>query len=152
MEKFNGNGLHFCKNCGGTAGIHRADDWACPNRGEDQTGLKPAIFLNTKFEPQDWGEFDSPSDIQSEGIKEILRNKKDGLSYPSGIGKKYGTRTLFDDYFLAVLQGVSTAAAASAPGGSIYDEVPEILVSFSFDVAKAALKKREEYLIGEVSK
>jgi hypothetical protein len=90
--------------------------------------LKPEIFLDTKFEPQK---------CEESGVISI--------TYGNG-------RTLFDDYFLAVLQGVSTAAAAPDPDGSIYDEIPEILVSFSFDVAKAAIKKREEYFTGEVSK
>jgi hypothetical protein len=56
-------------------------------------------------------------------------------------------RTLFDDYFLAVLQGVSTSAASSAPED--IEDIPDMLVNFSYEVATVAMKKREEYFSGE---
>jgi hypothetical protein len=52
-------------------------------------------------------------------------------------------RTLFDDYFLAVLHGVSTSAASSAPED--IEDIPDMLASFSYEVATLAIKKREEY-------
>jgi hypothetical protein len=106
-------------------GAHRADDHACPNRGEDQTGLNPEIYETTHFEPQDYK-------YEWNGIKvETLEG-----------------RTLFDDYFLAVLQGVSTSAVSPAPEVR-FEEIPAMLVNFSYEVATAAMKKREEYFAGE---
>jgi hypothetical protein len=127
LAKFNGQGFHYCKNCGAPKGIHRCDDLNCPNRGEDQTGLDPQIYMDTKFEPQDWEE------------------KKEELT-----GQKFETlegRTLFDDYFLASVNGLSISAVSDSRNISPDDveDFPNILVNFAFAITKAALKKREEY-------
>lgn len=111
----------YCKNCGAMKGAHRAGDLACPNRGEDQTGLNPQIYETTYFEPQDYR-----NDLKVETLE---------------------GRTLFDDYFLAVLQGVSTSAASSVPED--VEDIPDMLVNFSYEVATIAIKKREEYFSGE---
>jgi hypothetical protein len=58
-------------------------------------------------------------------------------------------RTIFDDYFLAVLEGVSGAAACPVPKGIGYEEIPEALVNFAYEVVKAAMRKREEHFSGE---
>jgi hypothetical protein len=58
-------------------------------------------------------------------------------------------RTIFDDYFLVVLQGVSTVSACPAPKWIKYEEIPDAIVNFSYEIARAALKKREEYFSEE---
>jgi hypothetical protein len=124
MAEFIGLGPHYCKNCGGMEGLHRGTDMACPNRGEDQTGLKPEIFLNTKFEPQDY------------------------------LGKKVETlegRTLFDDYFLAAIQGISTAFAHINTEMSVeeYKELPGVFTKCAYDMAIVALEKRADHFAEE---
>jgi len=118
MGKFNGNGPHYCKNCGATEGIHQFSDDACPNRGEDQTGFKNPIYLNTYFDPQDWE-------------NKILEG-----------------RTLFDDYFLAAVQGAATTFAQINSNLSDADilELPRTLGDCAYDLAVEAMKKRNEYL------
>jgi hypothetical protein len=126
MPKFNGEGPYYCKNCGGGRGVHRATDMACPHNGEDQTGLNPQIYMDTKFEPQ--------------GRQE----KEEELA-----GQKFQTlegRTLFDDYFLAALTGISTILGASGLTQQEVEELfPDVVITCAFDVAKVAMKKREEY-------
>jgi hypothetical protein len=130
MPKFNGEGPYYCKNCDGGRGIHQATDMACPHNGEDQTGLDPQIYMDTKFEPQDWPD------------KEELA------------GQKFETlegRTLFDDYFLAALAGVSAIFRSDGLNQSEVEEFfPDVVITCAFDVANAAMKKREEYFAGKV--
>jgi hypothetical protein len=127
MARFNGEGSHYCKNCGGSVGVHRGSDMACPNRGEDQTGLVPEIYLDTSFEPQD----------REEQKGELTGHKFETLE----------GRTLFDDYFLASVNGLSISAVSDSRNMSHDDieDLPNILVNFAFEITKAALKKREEY-------
>jgi hypothetical protein len=124
MPKFNGEGPYYCKNCGGGRGIHRATDMACPINGEDQTGGNYPSWLDTYFNPQDYLDFVSL--------------------------KAAGGRALFDDYFLAALAGVSTIFGANGLTQSEVDELfPDVVITCAFDVAKAAMKKREEYFAGK---
>jgi hypothetical protein len=132
MPKFNGEGLYYCKNCGVGRGVHRATDMACPRNGEDQTGLNPQIYMDTKFESQGWQE------------KEELAGQK---------FKTLEGRTLFDDYFLAALTGVSTIFGTNGLTQEDVEELfPDLVITCAFDVAKAAMKKREEYFAGKVNK
>jgi hypothetical protein len=49
-------------------------------------------------------------------------------------------QNLFDDYFKAALRGVSTVAACTIAG-----DVPMKAAGFAMEIAKEAMKKREEY-------
>jgi hypothetical protein len=114
LRKLNGMGPNYCKYCGGEYGIHQENTMRCPNRGEDQSGLRPAIFQNTTFEPQE--------------------DKKD---IDAGITQG---RTVFDDYFLAAIQGMETIS------------YPHTVLDLALEFTVAALKKRNEYLSGEKTK
>lgn len=60
-------------------------------------------------------------------------------------------RTLFDDYFLAALAGVSTIFGANGLTQSEVDKLfPDVVITCAFDVAKAAMKKCEEYFARKV--
>jgi hypothetical protein len=127
MPKYNGNGPNFCKNCGGDEGIHHWETSACPLHGEDQTGKGKQLYADTRFDPQDWPEEPAPVTVETtlEG------------------------RTLFDDYFIAAITGISTIFGAS---GLTEDQVaslfPNVVITCAYDVAKAAMKKREEHFSG----
>jgi hypothetical protein len=124
MARYNGEGPNYCKNCGAEEGIHRADDMACPDRGREQTGLDPHIYGPTVFDPQEW-------------VDEMIVLKTESLK----------GRTLFDDYFLALLSGVSVVMAHSHD--QVVDDIqalPNQIINLSFDMAVAAVNIRNEYM------
>jgi hypothetical protein len=127
MPNYNGHGPNFCKHCGGKEGIHHREISACPLHGEDQTGKEKQSYADTRFEPQDRPEEPAPVTVETtlEG------------------------RTLFDDYFIGAITGISTIFGAS---GLTEDQVaslfPDVVITCAYDVAKAAMKKREEYFSG----
>jgi hypothetical protein len=120
MGRYNGKGPNYCKNCGGGEGIHKADDMACPANGVDQTGSQfPRYAKGIYFDPQEWE-----------------RDIENGVA---NVGK-----TLFDEYFIAAIQGLSVSL--SGVEGINPDDVNlDRFVSFAFNIATAAVKKRNEY-------
>jgi hypothetical protein len=56
-------------------------------------------------------------------------------------------RTLFDDYFIAAINGLSVSAVSDSRNMNLDDieGFPNILAAFALEITKAALKKREEY-------
>jgi hypothetical protein len=132
--EFNGNGPKYCKNCGGMEGIHQSETDRCPNRGEDQTGLNPPIWLHTTFEPQEWEkEF-------SDDNERFPLNKEIGIE----------ERSLFDDYYIATLQGVAMGLGGISPNSD--EEVKtaaRVLAFMAKELTVEAIKNRALYLYGE---
>ena len=130
MEKFNGKGPYFCKNCGGDEGIHRSLDRACPIEGVDQTGRVNPSYFTMCFEPQE-----READIEK--------------------GNVQCAKTLFDEYFMAVLSG-SLMAMERGTAEMLFnkendDEIkklPETIVTVSLHITELAFQKRNEYLKG----
>jgi hypothetical protein len=133
--EFNGNGPKYCKNCGGMEGIHQSETDRCPNRGEDQTGLNPPIWSNTTFEPQEWEKESLPDDMKRLPLNQEIRTED---------------RTLFDDYYIAAIQGAAMGFGDLHPTSD--DDVrtaARVFALFAFEVSKEAIKNRALYLYGE---
>jgi hypothetical protein len=64
-------------------------------------------------------------------------------------GKVTKNKTLFDDYFIVAITGVSTIFGSSS---LTYEQVASLfhdeVIACAYDVATAAMKKREEYFSG----
>jgi hypothetical protein len=107
-------------------------------------GLRPACNLSSGL---------LISEPDQNGVVSIMFDEKEcenkGFKWES-LELKDG-RTLFDDYFIAALQGASTIAASSAFVNNIEDipNILDILVNFSYEAAALAMEKREEYFSGE---
>jgi hypothetical protein len=121
MGMFNGKGPDYCKNCNGEEGIHRGNDMACPANGQDQTGKRcPSYSEYFHFESQEWQE-----DLEK--------------------GTANGNKTPFDEYFIAAIQGLSVSLGG-VEGINPDDINLDRFVSFAFNLATAAMKKRNEYM------
>jgi hypothetical protein len=139
MGKFNGKGPEYCIHCDQPQKAHSADNMACPLG----TGFKyPTANCPNVFYPQNWNCRDEISEAYiSKGFD------KASLTAPMSISVR-DCHITFDDYFIAILNGLTSGIASTPTSLEDYEALIDdnVIVNLAFELTIAAIKKREEYL------
>jgi hypothetical protein len=111
------------------------------NAFDGNSGVRPACNLlssNLVSEPDQNGIVSIMFDVRERGGKRSVNGES--LELKAG-------RDLFDDYFVAAINGLSISALSGSGNIKLDDieDLPNILVHFAFEITRAALKKRKEY-------
>jgi hypothetical protein len=92
--------------------------------------------------------YEKPNSI----LKKLTARRIQKMKSANIPGQKYEIlegRTLFDDYFLAVLHGISIDVGSHIQNIRDIEIISDSMVNFSYEVVEAAMKKREEYFSEE---